>query len=771
MTTARGKRSAAANVALALIAGLLSAVASPALADSTMSPATREQDGQGTDTSTAPGVWSFTVTQLVGEPQQLHVRLDAADGNTVAIATAKPEPGLTFTTDREVPAGTYELTASIDGGSPDDGASVSLAVDPAGDPFVEPEPCLPDPHPCGGEWPEGLEGPFDFKVEYVDDVPSSTFEEDGVELRGWIARPKVPEGVKVPTILQSGPYFGTCFPSTTWGAYCGTAPSNPGFWEDFTPSNGATMWGWLPWYVSANRLAEEGYAVAFFSVRGTGSSGGCFSMHGADERADQAALVDWVAAQPWSNGRVGMGGLSYPSVTGVEAAIERPEALKTIVASGTISNYYSFVYTPQGATDLENIQLEAQYMAGPAGPPLGETIPTRPPASWTDPNDPAYAEGRAILTSGGARMAETYTRNVGTRVCEDLVKVGTEPATGFATGIRDVDYFTERDFLDDLGNVDAAVLLAQGFDDNDSVAFQDSPFWNLLHGAPKRQLVGPWGHDFPAAGLGKSGFPFEVPDAWEQKTWEDTLISWFDYWLKGIGSPESLRLGTVDFMDREGEWRESAAWPPAEARDEVLYTSGSTLSAQPGLGSETFLSAPSSRSPLCEADTNSLVYEMPVTEDITIAGNPFAYLNLGSDQPGGVVGAYLLDVDPSALTCEDGQPVSGVRLLSFGAADLRFHRGMVADDFPVGTPEHVRIDLFDLAEKVPAGHELVLVLSLQDPMNERDDLLSNGYFPNLTVHGDGGAASSQVVLPVVSGTLGGSAPTVAYPPRPFVPQQ
>src|ERR671918_141114 len=51
-------------------------------------------------------------------------------------------------------------------------------------------------------------------------------------------------------------------------------------------------------------LVARGYAVAGFNVRGTGGSGGCLEFFGPKEQRDQAVLVEWLAAQPWSNGRV-----------------------------------------------------------------------------------------------------------------------------------------------------------------------------------------------------------------------------------------------------------------------------------------------------------------------------------------------------------------------------------------------------------------------------------------------------------------------------------
>src|SRR3712207_8365024 len=53
------------------------------------------------------------------------------------------------------------------------------------------------------------------------------------------------------------------------------------------------------------------YAAAFISVRGTGNSGGCHNLLGPKEQADISQAITWLGTREWSNGRVGMYGLSY----------------------------------------------------------------------------------------------------------------------------------------------------------------------------------------------------------------------------------------------------------------------------------------------------------------------------------------------------------------------------------------------------------------------------------------------------------------------------
>ena len=63
-----------------------------------------------------------------------------------------------------------------------------------------------------------------------------------------------------------------------------------------------------PWPVRPTPyLAARGYAVVQYEVRGTGNSGGWTEdIYSADERRDGYEMVEWLAAQPWCNGNVGM---------------------------------------------------------------------------------------------------------------------------------------------------------------------------------------------------------------------------------------------------------------------------------------------------------------------------------------------------------------------------------------------------------------------------------------------------------------------------------
>jgi putative CocE/NonD family hydrolase len=599
-------------------------------------------------------------------------------------------------------------------------------------------PCA-HPFPCGYRW-QGPAGPLEVLPPERAFVRAS----DGVVLAGWVWRPKVPDGVAVPGLPVSTPY--TKY-ATTGATSIDSPPSRPPF---VAGAPGAD-------------LVAQGYAVAEFAIRGTGDSGGCFANKSAIEQQDQALLVEWLADQPYSSGRVGMGGLSYVGTTPVMAAINNPPALKTIVIGGTILDDYGFLHTPQGA----------QFNEAEGFPPYFTAV----------------NRGVPVLSPGQPDRVATNAE----RVCPELVEANTVLATALATGDRGSDFWPERRFIDRVPEITAATFVVHGFQDRylSGHAFQDDWAWQSLRSAPKRMLVGHWGHQWPSNN--------SVHPEWSLRDWPARVTAWFDYWLKGWGD-EAPGLGEVEFQDGSGAWRRAAAWPPslagrprhdpaadrpgvdARRRDEVLYLSDGALRTAPASEAATFLSAlpppsggehPTHANPYTEPrwispcpDPTRLVYlSDPVQERTLLAGNPFAWLTLSSTLAGGVVDVQLFDVAPDFDCAQLTEAPRTARPLTEGAADLAYHRSTDyrAQPFPIGEPTSVRIDLANLAEVLEPGDRLGVVISHGV---YRD---AHGYYPHITVHGSGSIESSQLVLPVVAGGFDAEAPTLTYPASPATP--
>ncbi len=81
-------------------------------------------------------------------------------------------------------------------------------------------------------------------------------------------------------------------------------------------------------------FVERGYVVASVDIRGTGNSEGRLIPYeySDQEHADGVVVIDWLAHQPWSNGKVGMFGISWGGFNSIQMARLNPPALKAIIA-------------------------------------------------------------------------------------------------------------------------------------------------------------------------------------------------------------------------------------------------------------------------------------------------------------------------------------------------------------------------------------------------------------------------------------------------------
>ena len=100
--------------------------------------------------------------------------------------------------------------------------------------------------------------------------------------------------------------------------------------------------------VNAPALLAAGYAVLGVSIRGTSCSTGTFQAFTPQEWRDGAAAIQWAAQQPWSNGRLGMFGDSFPGITQLGVAGLRPKHLDAIAPFQVTTDLYRDVAVPGG---------------------------------------------------------------------------------------------------------------------------------------------------------------------------------------------------------------------------------------------------------------------------------------------------------------------------------------------------------------------------------------------------------------------------------------
>jgi predicted acyl esterase len=158
--------------------------------------------------------------------------------------------------------------------------------------------------------------------------------DDGLHLRGNVFRPKS-EG-RYPVILAQGVYgkdahFEDAFP-IQWGKLLAIYPDLCG--------NGSTG-RYLRWEtVDPERWVPHGYVVMQVDARGTGKSPGYLDPRSAREIQDYYTSIEWAGTQPWSNGKVGLAGISYYAFTQWAVASLKPPHLAAIMPWEGYVDYY-----------------------------------------------------------------------------------------------------------------------------------------------------------------------------------------------------------------------------------------------------------------------------------------------------------------------------------------------------------------------------------------------------------------------------------------------
>ncbi|TWS22417.1 CocE/NonD family hydrolase [Tsukamurella sputi] len=224
----------------------------------------------------------------------------------------------------------------------------TTAVIPGGADRAAAEPWKPGPGVAGminPEWIAAHDGPTQYPGMTVDwDVPIRM--SDGTVLKANVFRPADAAGraitTRTPTVVNMTPY--TKFVS----ALAQIAVNTPvlsdaliGFLNVFnfagTPIAGVNdlrdvlNGGVMNSFTGVDRkLVQNGYTQVVVDVRGTGNSQGVWQVFADREQQDTVEVLDWVRNQPWTNGRMGMTGVSYSGINQLQVASKNPKGLQAL---------------------------------------------------------------------------------------------------------------------------------------------------------------------------------------------------------------------------------------------------------------------------------------------------------------------------------------------------------------------------------------------------------------------------------------------------------
>lgn len=345
----------------------------------------------------------------------------------------------------------------------------------------------------------------------------------------------------------------------------------------------------------AARYVPKGYAVVFADVRGTAESEGCMDMMGAKEQQDTYDLVEWIAAQDWSDGAVGMQGVSYVGTTPHEALIMSPPHLKAVATVAGVTNQWRNMY-----------QNGVPY-SGRSYPLTYEALVGLPP-----PRDVQRGPAWVLNAAAGACDQEEMVEHVRPGVYEK--------------GVYD-DYWAERNLTAKAAGVTVPLLYSQGFVDRAVNPMEAVHWFNAVQG-PKKGFFHQEGHQYV-----------------DRDDYVDTELAWFDHYLKGIDNGVD-RMPIVEVLTNTGKIRLDDEWPPADAmRLGLALSPGVLTSVVPAAGSQDYfaplaanavglegspLAAPIGMAAGAPTALEFRGEELP--SDLYLSGNAVMHLRASSDQ-------------------------------------------------------------------------------------------------------------------------------------------
>ena len=229
------------------------------------------------------------------------------------------------------------------------------------------------------------------------DAPIRT--DDGIVLRADVFRP-LGEG-NYPVILSYGPYAkGLHFEAGYKGNWARLTRAAPEVLEG--SSNKYQNWE----LIDPEKWVPDGYVCVRVDSRGAGRSPGVIDSWSPRETRDFYECIEWAGTQPWSNGKVGLNGISYYAMNQWQVAALRPPHLAALCIWEGASDYYRELARHGGILcDFLNSWYNRQVLSvqhgvgdrGARNPVTGETIAG--PPTLTDEalrNNRADVDGEAL---------------------------------------------------------------------------------------------------------------------------------------------------------------------------------------------------------------------------------------------------------------------------------------------------------------------------------------------------------------------------------------
>ncbi len=430
-------------------------------------------------------------------------------------------------------------------------------------------------------------------------------------------------------------------------------------------------------------FAHAGYAGLRVDMRGTGDSDGLYDdEYSETELADAEAVIAWIADQPWSDGTVGMMGISWGGFNSLQVAARRPPALKAVISlASTADRYNDDIHYRDGCHLGAQLSWATTVLAYIARPPDSDVVGDRWRSMWLDRLD--ALEPASMIWIGHQRRDAFWKHG---SICEDFAAV------------------------------DVPALVIAGWADG----YRNTPAKAVAGlGSPSVALNGPWIHKYPH-------FAWPQPRA----DFHAEAIRWWDRWLKGIDNgadalPRQRAFIACNVRPDERGDREPGRWV---ARDSIitdhvqrlyLVAPGRLADTPVGAGEmvvETaescgadagafFVVSPDIELPADQRidDSASAVFDSDVlVADVDVLGRTRLRIRIAIDQAQGNLIARLEDVHPDGAS----------HRVAVGVLNLSHRHGNESlQPMTPGRFESIDLMLDDTGYRFVAGHRIRLALS------------------------------------------------------------
>lgn len=494
-------------------------------------------------------------------------------------------------------------------------------------------------------------------------------------------------------------------------------------------------------------FVHYGYAVVAQDTRGRELSEGVWQPI-VNEREDGDDTLNWIAAQPWSDGSVGMIGASYLAIVQWQAAASGNPHLKAIISMVT------------GGVPL----FDFPHRGGVLSPGTIAWVVSMRKRNFV-PDDMERTDWEQVLKTRPIR--EIPARGIGEEIPFWNEWMDHEYYDG---------YWHKANFLARQHRIDVPAMYISGWYDDVGPGSMQAWDMNRRGGRANQKLIcGAWQHKMNVS-RDIHGNDYG-PDAVRYDMFL-RYLRWYDRFLKGVENGVEREPAAEYFTIGENRWHTSDTWPPKEAVNRELYLSSAgcaNTSGGDGLllpeppkeaGEDHYVYDPADPTPFLidiseneclvpenyrevERRADVLVYTTPPLERaVTIAGEPAAILYASSDARDTDWVVRVTDVD------EEG---NSIRMCD-GILRARFRKSFIEPSLLLpGEIVRYEIPMTWISNRFAAGHRIrVEIASGAD----------SSVFPNsntgLPAADDtsvriarqtvfhGGRRQSRIVLPVVT---------------------